>query len=281
MYAQLGTTIFDGYKSFVSFSQDEEAILVEHALINRKPRLEGSGLGLRTLTISLFLHQEFCQVEQEIAKLRASKDSFEILPLLWGNGKVEGQFVIKQMTSAKVQQDGLGNTYAATVDFVLKESVVDNQQDQAQQAAQKKATSVGNKQPATKSKRVNPVPCPQKINGYISTIRSNGGAVDTTMRGYSGQQFKSAAITINCKAIVDTCDNLILETSAQSSCIFGNSGIRQNAQSVQTAAGNLGNDVANPNPVIPTAQADNTSLQAAIKLLITASSSILQNAILR
>ncbi len=87
MYAQIGTTVFDGLQSFVSFSSEEEAVLVEYALINRKPRLQGAGIGLRALSISLFLHQEFCAVKDEVSKLRAAKDTYEVLPLLWGNGQ--------------------------------------------------------------------------------------------------------------------------------------------------------------------------------------------------
>ena len=277
MYAQLGTTIFDGYKSFVSFSQEEEAILVEHALIGRKPRLEGTGLGLRTLTLTLFLHQEFCQVEQEIESLRTSKDSFEILPLLWGNGKVEGRFVIKQLNTDKTFQDGLGNTYAASVDLVLKESVIDNEVDQLQLNAQRNAFAVG-KNPATKSRRINPTRCDQLMTARVSNIRMFGGVVNTAIN--TNNRSGVLAVQQNCGAIVDSCAQIIVATETDGSCVSENIDLRNAANNCRAAASNLQADIYTTTfgPGETSAKDDNVILQSAIKKLCSVAAPIVQNA---
>ena len=185
MYCQLGTTIFDGLKSFVTFSTQEDATIVEHALINRKPRLQGAGIGLVNLSLSLFLHAEFCNVKDELAKLRTSKDSFEVLPLLWGNGDVEGDFVIISLNRDIKQQDGTGNFISATVSVSLKEFVKEAGNNPADQQAKSDAFATGDKQPATKSTRVNPVPCNSFASKQMSLIQSNGAKVDGYMRSYS------------------------------------------------------------------------------------------------
>jgi phage protein U len=274
-YAQLGTTIFDGYKSFVTFAQEEGAILVEHALIGRKPRLEGSGLSLRVLTLTVFLHAEFCTVEDEITKFRNSKDTFEILPLLWGNGKVEGSFVIETMTSDKVMQDSQGNTYAALVNVVLKESVVDNLLDQQQQAAQKNAFAV-NKQPATKSKRVNPPSCQKQFSNTISRIRGYGAGVNTAM----AKSDRSGATILYCENIVSDCVSIITGTNTTGSCIFDNDPIRVNANNVKTQADNLRFDTADFQVSSDTLKSENILLQSGISSLVKAASPIIQKAII-
>lgn len=184
MYCQLGTTVFDGLKSFVTFSSQEDAVIVEYALINRKPRLQGAGIGLVTLSITIFLHQEFCVVKDEIAKLRSSLEKYESLPLLWGNGTVEGNFVIVTLSRNVVEQDPLGNIIAAQIALTLKEFIVENTADSQQQQAQQNAFATGNKQPATKSNRVNPVACNAFVSKEMSLIRSAGADVDSRMQKY-------------------------------------------------------------------------------------------------
>ena len=181
MYAQLGKTLFDGLTSFVSFSSEEEAIIVEHALINRKPKLQGAGLGLKNLSITIFLHAEFCNVKNEIAAFRVSKDSYEILPLLWGDGTLEGSFVIVSMSVKNEQMDNEGNLYAATVNLSLKESVADNT------APPPSGFATGNKQPVTKSKRTNPSSCASQISKVLSDINCMAKQLDNDCRSYTGQ----------------------------------------------------------------------------------------------
>lgn len=218
MHAQLGVTQFDGAKSFVSFSSDEEAIIVEHALINRPAKLQATARGLRTLTLSLFLHQEFCKVTEEVSRLRNSKNKFEILPLIWGNGQTEGDFVIKSLNESKVQMDAIGNTVAATVQVTLIENFDDDKQNQKQVDAQKNAFAVGDKTPPTKSNRVNPVSCNQRISALISGIKANGGVADRYCQGYTNVARTNALLKFVLKRIDEDCQKIVTESASPSSC---------------------------------------------------------------
>lgn len=274
MYAQLGNTVFDGLKSFVSFSQDGDVVLVEHALIGRKPRLQPSGLNLETITLSLFLHQEYCNVELEIAKLISSRDAFEILPLLWGNGKIEGNFVIKQLTRDKVQQDELGNTYASVVTVILKECINDNRLDQAQQDAQKNAFAV-NKKPSTKSSRSNVTTCPQQISLSITRIRSAGGMINSLIAAFD----RSGKVIVLCEKINNDCILLIDSTNTAGSCIFNNIDIRTAANNVKSEASDLIRSAANFQISMIDEKDNNILLQAGISSLVKAASPIVSKAI--
>jgi phage protein U len=280
MYAQLGTTVFDGLKSFVTFSQDEEAVLVEHALISRKPRLQGAGIGLQTLTISLFLHQEFCNVEQETASLRESKNTFEILSLLWGNGKLEGDFVIKQLTVEKVQQDEQGNTYASSVNVVLLESVKDNRIDQAQQDAQQNAFATGTKKPAAKSSRINPKTCEKNISDAVSSIKSNGARVDGDLQGFYYQPIKQNDIQVACEDIISKCASIIVATNVTGSCVFDNDNLRSSANNVRATADGIKGDVYNRAVDLNTLKSENVILQSAINALAKAAATTTHKAII-
>jgi phage protein U len=276
MFAQLGSTVFDGLKSFVAFSNDEEAILVEHALIGRKPRMQGAGLSLRALSISVFLHQEFCIVKEEIEKLRTSKNTFEVLPLLWGNGQVEGEFVIASMSIGNQQMDTLGNAIAVSVSLSLKESVVENKEEQQQQKSRDNAFAVGNKKPATKSNRVNPTPCNAFVSKQISLIQSNGGLVADLLKGYKVGNTNNTKALTNLANIKKESDNLKQKVSDPSfACIYNNATASTACTNVSTAATSLGNLIAvyEATPVLASSSqvtAYNTTLQAKIGDLKTA-----------
>jgi len=280
MYCQLGIIVFDSLNSFITFTQDEEAVLVEHALISRKPRIQGAGQSLQTLTVSMFFHQEFCDVEGQVSDLRKSKDSFEILPLLWGNGRVEGDFVIKQMTVDKVQQDSQGNTYAATVNVILKEWVKENTIDQAQQDAQKNGFATGKKQPAAKSSRVNPVTCQKQISDRVSSIRSGGDRVNAALQGFHYEPVSQMAIQVACEDIIIHCAKIIVATQTPDGCVYDNDRLRVSANNVRASADAIKGDVYNRAVNVSVLKSENTILQSAISTLVNTASSVIQKAII-
>jgi phage protein U len=230
MFAQLGTTIFDGSKSFVSFEGEESVELVEHALVSRKPKLFGGGQNLRKITIALFLHQEFCKVSLEENKLRTSMQQYEVLPLLWGNGQLEGYFVIASLNFKKTQMDGLGNTLSATVNLALTET------DPPPSKSNTTSFAVGNKKPATKSNRSNELSCARKISRIISSIRSNDDGINSSVSGYSGQPNLNANYKSYLDQIVTGCNTLLQAISDHASCIHNNIQMANNATAVKTAA---------------------------------------------
>lgn len=195
MFFQLGTRQYNGLKSFVSFGEDSEAVVVEYALIGRKPRLQGVANTLTLINISFFFHQEFCNVKEEIAALKKSKSEYEILPLLSGTGEVMGEFVITQISIDRSQMDDLGNTIAADVSISMKENVQEDKRAQLQQNAVKNSFATGNKQPATKSNRKNTPTCNKTVSGYMSTINSNAAYVNKFCMSYSAFFSPTSAIT--------------------------------------------------------------------------------------
>jgi phage protein U len=186
MYAQLGTILFDGRKSFVSFGDEKEAILVEHARINNDPKLQRAGSGSRKVSLSIYLHQEFCVVEDEKTKLNEYLDGSEILPLLWGNGKIEGEFVIQSISRTVNDQDSFGNILGCTVSLSLIEVKVDDRLEKQQQKAKGDAFAVGNKKPAITSSKVNPATINKNVALNVQAISTNGKSVDDKARKYAG-----------------------------------------------------------------------------------------------
>lgn len=218
MYSQLGTTEFSNAKSFVSFSSDEEAVIVELAIIGRRARLQSAAIGLRNINISIFLHQEYCNVANEVAKLRASKNSFEVLPLQWGNGIVEGNFVIMSLSETKSYMDGVGNTIAATVSISLKEYFGDDVLDRKQADAQKNAFAVGSKNPPAKSKRVNTEACEKRVSQLNSGIKANAGALNKYMQGYTNMPLTNARMLFVLNRIQEDAQKVYNEAVSPTSC---------------------------------------------------------------
>ncbi|MCM5528969.1 phage tail protein [Parasegetibacter sp. NRK P23] len=289
-FAQLGTTEYKGAFTFNSYSEDEEAIIVEHPLIGRKARLQQGATGLRTIAISLFLHQEYCNVEAEIKKLRASKDSFEILPLLWGNGAVEGEFIIASIGISKAQMDDTGNTISSLVNISLKENVVDDKRDQQQQQAKKDALAVGNKKTPSKSNRINPSTCSKQSIDIISVIKANSGRVDTISRQYTNNPALNSKLMSHLKIISNSAQMLVDATNNSGSCLFNNTNIRGTATNVKNRAdslkaivhanaGGYGSGLFTPD--ITGVKTGNTTLQSAVRALDSAANTIRQSSITR
>jgi hypothetical protein len=67
------------------------------------------------------LRQEFIVVKAARLQLRAHKDNGDVLTLTWGNGDVEGNFLISTLGLAAEVMDGLGNLISATMTVGLME----------------------------------------------------------------------------------------------------------------------------------------------------------------
>lgn len=120
-YGLLGTTQFAGIKAPRGFSLRESTNLVEHALINSKPRLEKVGENLTELQISIGLHARFSSPESEIETLRQARSSAQVLPLIFGSGTVVGNFVIREMNVEMEKQDAMGRIIACSIELTLVE----------------------------------------------------------------------------------------------------------------------------------------------------------------
>ncbi|MDI3319994.1 phage tail protein [Pinibacter soli] len=287
MFAQLGTTVFDGQKSFVSFNNEQEAIIVEHALIGRRAQLQGAAIGLRNINLTIFLHQEYCKVSQEIEKLRKSLNTFEILPLLWGNGKIEGEFVIQSLSVTNQDMDALGNIIAAEVSLSLKENVSDDRVNQQEQEAKQNAFAVGDKKPPTKSNRINPEKCNAKVSNIISEIKSHAYQVDVHSLRYSSTPNDNSVILKCLSIIFSGCQKLMDASNDTTSCIYQTS-VGPSAVKVQSRAKIMADDVKanqadylNPFPNISGIKADNYNLQTEVRVLQSSANGIIQSSIVK
>lgn len=296
MFAQLGSIQFGGLQTFVNYGTSEEMAIADFALIGRKPKLMGGGIGLVTLDLSIFLHVEFTpdSVEVEIGKIKTALENFEILPLLWGNGETGGNWVIKSMQVEYTNLDARGNVYEARVNVSLLESVVDNAALQEQQAAANKAFAIGNKQPATKSKRKNAQSCPSQIAALVQEIEQFGAVVNQIVAIYTGDQKQAAQVSQACGVITDDAnqiDNAV--TINPQSCVYKNATLGNSAGSVVASAATLSGDIVDNAKAVNGVEvggdvasgtritAENTGLQAAIKRLVAAAQPVVKKAIVQ
>lgn len=122
MYAQLGNIVFQGLKGFDSFKQKRETNLVQHAVIDGKPKLQRIGTNLDEVTLSIQFHAAFCDPATEYASLDSAREAGEIMPLLLGSGEFAGNFVIQSITKDIEDLDHKGFLKNVVVEVSLIES---------------------------------------------------------------------------------------------------------------------------------------------------------------
>lgn len=146
MYAQLGNIRFEGLKGFSNFSHERSVNYAQHELINGKPRLQAVGDNLDSISFGMYLHSEFTNPELDIETLRLSMQNREVLPLILGNGRVLGFFVIPNFSQVNSFTDPNGNLIEVTLSVELLESFTDDplRESELQAINQAFATSVRN-----------------------------------------------------------------------------------------------------------------------------------------
>ncbi len=142
MYAQLGNIKFETLIGFESLTDTRATNFAEHPLIEGKPRLQRVGTNLQELSFSLSFHSMFCVPEDEYDKLNNAREAAEVLPLVYGNGYVEGEFVIVSVGRKINQTDNNGNYVHITCDVTLKEFTSANKIQAAQSRAKLNAFAV-------------------------------------------------------------------------------------------------------------------------------------------
>ncbi len=178
--------------------------------------------------------------------------------------------------------DALGNVIAATVSLSLKEYVKENEVDSQQQEAKKNAFATGDKQPATKSTRVNPTPCNTFVSRQMSLVQTNGAKVDGYMRTYRVGS-DSNVYALSAIAIIKSESTKLMQKVADPAyaCINGNNAIVTAWDKINKSADSLTITI-NKNEAQPFAPdlngiaLYNTTLQAGIKGLQAAVSKNLQ-----
>ena len=143
MFATLGDIVFEPLSGFDGFNETDEAVIAAYPLIGTKPKPQHTALQLRRLTIYVRLRQDFIVVKTARIQLRAYKDQGDVLTLSWGNGDVEGQFLIQALNMTAEVMDGLGNMISCGMVIDLVE-VPDGFLYQSKQGSAQKA-AFGNK----------------------------------------------------------------------------------------------------------------------------------------
>ncbi|MDO8771922.1 MAG: phage tail protein [Burkholderiaceae bacterium] len=124
-YALLGDIAFDLITYMPGLNVTVAADFAEHALIERKPRLQWVGDKLDEVTIELSFHIAFCEPEVEMARLRDAVRAHEALTFMFANGNIIGDFALISLTQATTQTMTEGTLIALTATLTMREYVVD------------------------------------------------------------------------------------------------------------------------------------------------------------
>lgn len=185
MYARLGNIIFQNLKGLNELSKTTTVTYAEHKPLAGKPLLQATGPNLDEVTISMRLHASFCNPAEELSTLREYMDTFEVLPLLLGNGKKEGEFVIMSINNVVEDADPAGNVFSYMVSCTLKEYVTPNRLQAEQDDNREAALAVGDVRPVAKLK-ANALTPPVDIAKSISAININAKLINDTVEQKGG-----------------------------------------------------------------------------------------------
>lgn len=148
MYAQLGNIIFKGLNGFSDLRfEGEEVNYAQFDLINNKPILQNTGTSLIEISGTIVMNVTFCPLEAQLNQLTKYKNDGEVLPLLMGNGKYAGDFVIVSMPYSVDDAYADGTLREISIDISLKEYKSINKLEQKRLAARRTAFAVGDKKP--------------------------------------------------------------------------------------------------------------------------------------
>ena len=123
MYNALGDIFYSGLKGFGEFTESAESSLVEHNLINGKPRIQKTGDNLDTVDFILHLHKSFCDPQAEFETLKAAQVAATVLPLVDGAGTIKGDFLIRRVEHTIIQQATDGSVMESEIRVSLVEYV--------------------------------------------------------------------------------------------------------------------------------------------------------------
>lgn len=124
-FAQLGDIVFELITYMDGADHKVSANYAEHALIERKPRLQWTGDNLDEMTIKLSFHAAFCQPEAEMMRLRNAVRAHEVMPFVYDNGHIVGDYVLLELCQTVEHAMTDGTAISASCQLTMKEYVVD------------------------------------------------------------------------------------------------------------------------------------------------------------
>lgn len=122
MYAQLGNIAFSELKGFERFTRSRSANYAEIPLVLGKPALQRTGESLTDINVTIKLHADFSDVENDTNQFYEFLSDGEVLPLVLGNGLFLGNFVITDLNEAFRKTAVDGSVIVVNLDLQLKES---------------------------------------------------------------------------------------------------------------------------------------------------------------
>lgn len=254
MYAQLGNITFENRKGnyigpvgFNDFSKSGSATYAEHKPLTGKPLLQATGLNLDEISLSMRLHVSFCNPVEELNALKNCMNTFEVLPLLMGNGRKEGEFVIMSINDVVEDADPEGNVFSYMVSCTLKEYIIPDRLRAEQDANRRQALAVGGIKPVAKL-IVNPPTPPQDIAKSVGAINTHANVINQTVeqKGGANSVINRNTISQSAESIKKTCTDLRSKYEDVKEGIADNeiiNEIRESAAQVHAAADLVRNTV--------------------------------------
>lgn len=123
MWVSLGDLRFELLTAPSAASRKLAATYTEHARVEGKPHLQWTGDELETLDLDfhLFRHPRIGDPDAQIQALADAMAKHEALPLVYGDGRYPGRYVITGVTVTTKETADNGATVEANVKVSLKE----------------------------------------------------------------------------------------------------------------------------------------------------------------
>lgn len=110
----------DHVLTWTSMSRERSVTLVEHEVLDDKPRLQVTGLSLETVELEIKLAYPWCNPAKELEQLRALQDDGAHHELVLG-GQRMGAFVVERVRESRRYTDKSGRPLSLNVSLSLKE----------------------------------------------------------------------------------------------------------------------------------------------------------------
>ncbi|HEY0038381.1 MAG TPA: phage tail protein, partial [Longimicrobium sp.] len=94
MFAQLGSVMFEVVGALTEFGGRREYSYAEHARIDGKPTVQFTGEGLEEADLGFALDEWLCEPAVALAKLQKMAGTHQAVTLIWGDGRLQGPFVL-------------------------------------------------------------------------------------------------------------------------------------------------------------------------------------------
>lgn len=176
MFAQIGTHILSGLKTPGSYAETHAAKIGRVPRINTKDAVQKTGDELTEINLSIQYVSAFCVPADEIASLKKTMHSGEILPFITGEGDIIGNFILTGIDVTNESYTLAGTLESATASIkLLEHPSVSEEKAPAGEALKSAKPPVQTPPPV-----IQPSPAGQ-INTDIAEAKNNVNKMKTTV----------------------------------------------------------------------------------------------------